>query len=64
MGEKLIKDLINGKIMTQPQQIPDEAVRTNGQDTILNMTQKKVNDRKFLRSIGSDVLKIQFDNWY
>ena len=59
--KKLIKDLINGKIMPQPQQIPGEAVRTNGQDTILNMPQKKVNDRKFLRSIGSDVLKIQFE---
>jgi phenylpropionate dioxygenase-like ring-hydroxylating dioxygenase large terminal subunit len=59
--KKLIKDLINGKIMPQPQQIPGEAVRTNGQDTILNMPQKKINDRKFLRSIGSDVLKIQFE---
>ena len=58
---KLIKDLKNGEKMPQPQQIPGEAVRTNGQDTVLKIPQKKTNDRKYIRSIGYEVMKMQFE---
>ena len=58
---QLIKDLKNGKKMPQPQQIPGEVVRTNGQDTVLRIPQKESGDRKFIRTIGSAVMKIQFD---
>ena len=58
---QMIRDLKEGKRMPQPQQIPGEAVRTNGQDTVLFMPQKKDNERDFLRSVGSAVLKQQFD---
>jgi len=58
---QLIRDLTDGKRMPQPQQIPGETVRTNGQDTVLYMPQNNKNDRKFLRSIGSAVMKLQFD---
>ena len=59
---QLIRDLTNGKRMPQPQQIPGEAVRTNGQDTVLLMPQKNKNDREFLRSVGLAVMKLQFDS--
>ena len=58
---KLVNDLKNGKKMPLPQQIPGEAVRTNGQDTVLYMPQKNTDDRLFLRSVGSNVLNIQFE---
>ena len=58
---KLIKELENGKKMPQPQQIPGEAVRTNGQDTVLKIPQKTTDDRKFIRSVGSEVMKMQFE---
>ena len=58
---QLIKDLENGKIMPQPQQVPGEAVRTNGQDTVLRIPQKESDDRKYIRSIGSAIMKMQFE---
>ena len=57
---QLIRDLKNGKKMPQPQQVLGEAVRTNGQDTVLLMPQKSDDDRKFLRTVGSVVLNLQF----
>ncbi len=57
---KLIKDLKNGKKMPQPQQVLGEAVRTNGQDTVLYIPKKNEDDRKFIRLIGSEVLNMQF----
>ena len=57
----LIKDLENGNKMPQPQQVPGEAVRTNGQDTVLKIPKNDIDDRKFLRSLGSEVMQIQFD---
>ena len=58
---QLIKDLENGKKMPQPQQIPGEEVRTNGQDTVLKIREKETDDRKYIRSIGSKIMKMQFD---
>ena len=58
---KLIKDLENGEKIPQPQQIPGKAVRTNGQDTVLKIPQKETNDRKHIRSIGSEVMRMQFE---
>ena len=59
--KKLVKKLQSGQKMPQPQQIGGEAVRTNGQDTVLFMPKKNIDDREFLRGIGSKVLNIQFD---
>ena len=59
--KKLIKDLENGKVMPQPQQISGQAVRTNGQDTVLRIPEKKDDDRSYIRSIGEKVMKMQFD---
>jgi hypothetical protein len=59
--KKLIKDLEKGKKMPQPQQIPGEAVRTNGQDTVLLIPQKDVGDRNYIRSVGIQVMKMQFE---
>ena len=47
--------------MPQPQQIPGEAVRTNGQDTVLKLPQKETGDRKYLRFIGSEIMQMQFE---
>ena len=59
--KKLIKVLENGKKMPQPQQIPGEAVRTNGQDTVLCIPQKDDEDRNYIKSIGTKVIKMQFE---
>ena len=58
---QLIKDLENGKKMPHPQQVPGEAVRTNGQDTVLRIPQKESDDRKYIRTIGSAIMKMQFE---
>ena len=58
---QLIKDLENGKKMPHPQQVPGEAVRTNGQDTVLQIPQKESDDRKYIRTIGSAIMKMQFE---
>ena len=47
--------------MPQPQQVPGEPVRTNGQDTVLYMPKNNIDDREFLRSIGSNILNMQFE---
>ena len=59
--KKLIKDLENGKKMPQPQQIPGETVRTNGQDTVLRIPQKEDDDRNYIRSVGTQIMKMQFE---
>ena len=59
--KKLIKDLENGQILPQPQQISGEPVRTNGQDTVLRIPQKETDDRNFIRTIGKQVLNMQFE---
>ena len=58
---KLIEELKEGEAMPQPQQIPGDIVRTNGQDTVLHIPRRNDNDRKFIKSIGSAVMKLQFD---
>ena len=58
---KLIRELENGQKMPQPQQIPGEAVRTNGQDTVLRLPKKETDDRKYLRFIGSEIMQMQFE---
>ena len=58
----LINSLTEGKIMPQPQQVKGESVRTYGQDTVLHMPKKKDNDNLFLKSVGSEVMKLQFDS--
>ena len=47
--------------MPQPQQIPGEIVRTNGQDTVLKIPLKEKDDRKYIRDIGSKIMKMQFE---
>jgi len=47
--------------MPHPQQVPGEAVRTNGQDTVLRIPQKESDDRKYIRTIGSAIMKMQFE---
>ena len=36
-------------------------VKTNGQDTILRIPKRNINDRKFIKSIGNAVMKMQFE---
>ena len=38
-----------------------EAIKTNGQDTILRVPKRNIDDRKFIKSIGSAVMKMQFN---
>ena len=59
---ELISEVEEGKRAPQPQQIPGEVVRTNGQDTVLKMPKKNGNDRDFLKSITSAIMKLQFDS--
>jgi hypothetical protein len=59
--KKLIKDLNEGKEPPQPQQKKDGIIKTNGQDTVLRVPKRNIDDRSFIKSIGSAVMKLQFD---
>ena len=58
---KLVKSLQEGKEPPQPQQKKGDTIRTNGQDTVLRAPKRNIDDRKFIKSIGSAVMKMQFD---
>ena len=58
---KLVKSLEEGKDPPQPKKIKGDVVKTNGQDTVLKMPKRNIDDRKFIKSVGSAVMKIQFD---
>ena len=60
MAQK-VNILEEGREPPQPQKIKGEVVKTNGQDTVLRIPKRNINDRKFIKSIGSEVLKMQFD---
>ncbi|MDC0216198.1 aromatic ring-hydroxylating dioxygenase subunit alpha [Candidatus Pelagibacter sp.] len=59
--KKLVKILQEGKDPPQPQKKKGDIVKTNGQDTVLSAPKRNINDRKFIKSIGSAVIKMQFD---
>ena len=58
---KLIKSLKEGKEPPQPQKIKGEAIRTNGQDTVLKAPKRNKYDKEFIKSICLSVMKMQFD---
>ena len=58
---KLIKNLEAGKEPPQPQQKKGDIIRTNGQDTVIRVPKRNIDDRKFIKSIGSAVMKMQFE---
>ena len=58
---KLIKSLKEGKEPPQLQHKKRDIIKTNGQDTVLRMPKRNIDDRKFIKSIGSAVMKLQFD---
>jgi hypothetical protein len=58
---KLIKDLKKGKEPPQPQQKKDDIIKTNGQDTVLRVPKRNIDDRSFIKSIGAAVMQLQFD---
>ena len=58
---KLSKDLEEGKDPPQPQIKKGEIIRTNGQDTVLRAPKRNKNDKEFVKSICSSVMKMQFD---
>ena len=58
---KFTKDLEKGKEPPQPQKRKGDVIKTNGQDTILRMPKRNIDDRRFIKSIGSTVMKLQFD---
>ena len=57
----LIKELDNGLEPPQPQKIKGEIIRTNGQDTVLKAPKKDNNDKEYVKSICSSVMKMQFN---
>jgi hypothetical protein len=58
---KLVKNLEKGKEPPQPQNKKGDIIRTNGQDTVLRIPKRNIDDRKFIKSIGSAVMKLQFN---
>ena len=50
-----------GKEPPQPQHKKGGIIKTNGQDTVLRIPKRNIDDRKFIKSIGSAVMKLQFD---
>ena len=58
---KLIKSLEEGKEPPQQKKKKGETIKTNGQDTVLRIPKRNMDDRKFIKSIGSAVMKMQFN---
>ena len=58
---KLIKNLQDGQEPPQPQKKKGDIIKTNGQDTVLRAPKRNIDDRKFIRSITSAVMKMQFE---
>jgi phenylpropionate dioxygenase-like ring-hydroxylating dioxygenase large terminal subunit len=58
----LVKSLKEGNEPPQPQKNNDEVIKTNGQDTVLRIPKRNIDDRKFIKSVGSTVMKLQFDS--
>ena len=59
--KKLIKNLEEGEEPPQPQKSKGDIIKTNGQDTVLRVPKRNIDDRNFIKSIGSAVMKLQFD---
>ena len=59
--KKLMKNLEAGEEPPQPQKIKGQVVRTNGQDTVLRAPKRNKDDKKFVKSICSSVIKMQFN---
>ena len=59
--KKLIKSLEAGKEPPQPQKNKGDIIKTNGQDTVLRVPKRNIDDRMFIKLIGSAVMKLQFD---
>ena len=57
---KLINSLKEGNDPPQPQNKKGDVIKTNGQDTVLRIPKTNVDDRKFIKSIGSNIIKLQF----
>ena len=58
---KSIKALQNGMDPEQPQKNGD-LIKTYGQDTVLRVPKRNMDDRKFIKSIGSTVMNLQFNS--
>jgi len=58
---KSIKSLQEGIDPEQPQKNGD-LIKTYGQDTVLRVPKRNIDDRKFIKSIGSSIMKLQFDS--
>jgi len=58
---KSIKALQEGTDPEQPKNNGD-IIKTYGQDTVLRVPKRNIDDRKFIKSIGSTVMKLQFDS--
>ena len=58
---KSIKALQEGIEPEQPKNNED-IIKTYGQDTVLRVPKRNIDDRKFIKSIGSAVMKLQFDS--
>jgi nitrite reductase/ring-hydroxylating ferredoxin subunit len=39
-----------------------DLIKTYGQDTVLRVPKRNIDDRKFIKSIGSTIMKLQFDS--
>ena len=58
--KKSIKALEKGIDPEQPKKNGD-LIKTYGQDTVLRIPKRNVDDRKFIKSIGSIVMNLQFE---
>ena len=58
---KSIKALQDG---IEPEQTKNngDVIKTYGQDTVLRVPKRNIDDRKFIKSIGAAVMKLQFDS--
>ena len=58
---KSIKSLLDGIDPEQPKKKGD-LIKTYGQDTVLRVPKRNIDDRKFIKSVGSTVMNLQFNS--
>ena len=58
--KKSIEELKEGKEPEQPKKYVD-TIKTYGQDTVLKAPKRNIDDKKLLKSIGSHIMKLQFE---
>ena len=60
-SKKTLTDKHLDQVMKKIMNRFEKDLKTNGQDTVLRAPKRNIDDRKFIKSVGSAVIKMQFN---